>query len=326
MPRNLLSAVIMAASVSLLASHSQAMNILLSNDDGLTANVKALQSALQAAGHNVIVSVPCQNQSGKGASLNFLTPILPLSKACVGNAAAAGAAGVGAIAGISNAHYVDGTPIMALMYGLDILAPAQWGAAPDLVISGPNEGQNIGSIVISSGTVSNAQYALTRGIAAIAVSADVNTTKNDLLAAEVAALTVKLVDKLDARAGKHGLLPRGMALNVNYPVFNAGDSEQLNWKITRFGNFDYLNTRFVTDLGADPGAAAYGLGNVHFPGVVVSTNSVDSATTKTDKNSEALQNLKGHITVTPMQFGYEVAPAEGAIVGIYLQHALRKQK
>ncbi len=35
-------------------------------DDGLTSNVKALYEALKADGHDVIVSVPCTNQSGDG--------------------------------------------------------------------------------------------------------------------------------------------------------------------------------------------------------------------------------------------------------------------
>jgi len=33
---------------------------------------------------------------------------------------------------------------MACLYGVDVLAPATWGAFPDLVISGPNEGDNMG--------------------------------------------------------------------------------------------------------------------------------------------------------------------------------------
>lgn len=319
----LLTAAVMAAGVSLLSPAAQSMTIVLSNDDGLTANVKALQTALVAAGHDVILSVPCQNQSGKGASLNFLSPIVPLSKACIGNAAQPGAPGVGPIDGLSQSYYVDGTPIMSLMYALDVVAPAQWGAAPDLVISGPNEGQNVGSIVISSGTVSNAQFAMHRGIPAIAVSADSSTTGNDVLAAEVADLTVKLVEKLENRSDERGLLPKGLALNVNYPKFDAGTSEGLNWKITRFGNFDSLNTKFVADLGADPVAAAYGLGNYHYPGVTISMNTVDDATRQTDQKSEALQILKGNITVTPMQFGYEAAPSEGFLFGLYLAHALR---
>jgi hypothetical protein len=40
------------------ASPAFALNIVLSNDDGLTSNLAALYLALKAAGHDVIVSVP----------------------------------------------------------------------------------------------------------------------------------------------------------------------------------------------------------------------------------------------------------------------------
>lgn len=52
-----------------LCSPSHALNIVVSNDDGLTSNVKALYDALKGAGHDVIVSVPCTQQSGRGGGV-----------------------------------------------------------------------------------------------------------------------------------------------------------------------------------------------------------------------------------------------------------------
>jgi len=303
---------------------SHALNILLTNDDGLTSNLRALQSALISAGHDVLISVPCQNQSGKGAAVSFLTPVTPLAKACRGNAAPAGASGVGHVAGLTDAYYVDGTPLMATMYGLDVLATQRWGKAPDVVLSGPNEGQNLGGIVISSGTVSNAQFAVARGLPAIAVSADVNTTDNEVLSAEVAQLTIQLLDRLADRNvehGKAGLLPAGIALNVNFPKFSAGGSTGLDWAVTRFGNFNSFDVRFVADLGSDPVAAAYGLANLHYPGVTIVPHTPADATAKTDPKSEALLSLQGHITVTPMQFGYELPKVSGELFGLRLKKA-----
>ncbi len=60
---------IAAATLLGLASPAFALNILLSNDDGLTSNTKALYEALKASGHDVIVSVPCTGQSGRGAGI-----------------------------------------------------------------------------------------------------------------------------------------------------------------------------------------------------------------------------------------------------------------
>ena len=91
-PPSPIRAAAMAAALAALCGNASALNILLTNDDGLSANVKALYSALKGAGHDVVVSVPCQNQSGKGASINYLTPLVTLSKACRNGAAAAGEA------------------------------------------------------------------------------------------------------------------------------------------------------------------------------------------------------------------------------------------
>ena len=58
-----------AATLLAVASPASALNILLTNDDGLTSNVVALYAALKAQGHDVVVSVPCSGQSGRGAAI-----------------------------------------------------------------------------------------------------------------------------------------------------------------------------------------------------------------------------------------------------------------
>jgi 5'-nucleotidase len=307
--------------VSFTPITSNAANILLTNDDGLTANAKALRAALIDAGHEVVMSVPCRNQSGSGGSFSFYAPIGPLATACLNGAAPAGAPGVGPIAALEYSYYVEGTPVASLMHGLDVASKARWGADPDLVISGPNEGQNAGMAVnFRSGTVANAQYALGRGIPAIAVSADANTRDNPALAEEVANLTVKLIALLSKPSDRHGVLPPGLALNVNFPLFAVGQSTQLPWALTRFGNFDYIGSKFVSDISTDPTAANIGLGNVHLPAIAVVTRTAADATEHTDQDSEALQMLKGNITVTPMDFGYELSKQE---LAHYLSHLLR---
>lgn len=57
-----------------------ALNILVCNDDGITAaNVRALKQRLFAAGHDVIISAPIDNQSGTGGFIRFLQPVAPLT-------------------------------------------------------------------------------------------------------------------------------------------------------------------------------------------------------------------------------------------------------
>ena len=88
---------VLAGGFAVTSLPASALNILLSNDDGLTSNVKALYKALKTAGHNVIVSTPCQGQSGMGAAVKFLKPIKPLASPCLNNAGSPGDLGVGPV-------------------------------------------------------------------------------------------------------------------------------------------------------------------------------------------------------------------------------------
>jgi broad specificity polyphosphatase/5'/3'-nucleotidase SurE len=82
----------------------------------------------------------------------------------------AGAPGIGHDPDDSDVHYVNGLPVMACLYGLDIVAQRKWKRAPDLVVSGPNEGNNAGLVNNSSGTFANLLYAINRGLPALAIS------------------------------------------------------------------------------------------------------------------------------------------------------------
>lgn len=57
------------------AMPASALRIVLTNDDGLTSNLVAAYTALKADGHDVIVSVPCNGQSGRGAAIVMLSPV-----------------------------------------------------------------------------------------------------------------------------------------------------------------------------------------------------------------------------------------------------------
>ncbi|MCW1432425.1 5'/3'-nucleotidase SurE [Novosphingobium sp. JCM 18896] len=303
MHRKILTGLALACAVQSVPA--LARNIVISNDDGLTSNVKALYEALRAAGHDVIVSVPCQNQSGMGAAIRFMRPLTPLAQPCLNDAARAGEPGVGAMTRpgfTSDFFYVDGTPVMATLYGIDIAAAKRWGRAPDLVLSGPNEGQNIGSIVVTSGTVSNVQYAADRGIPAIALSAGHNTVGDMRLAnpnsAKVAALAVDMVRALDVRSRGEALLPRGVSLNVNFPDELAG----ANWRSSRIGTYNALRVEFVEDMGATDAGRARGFGGQHVPGLVVGSNA--NAPRPDQSGDESIVNRKD-ISVSVMQTGYD---------------------
>jgi 5'/3'-nucleotidase SurE len=296
---------LMGAGLALCASPAFALNILLSNDDGLTSNLKALYDELKAAGHQVLVSVPCTGQSGRSAAIvMYSTTVIVADNdktqidaegGCHNGAAALGAPAVGPFtkSGYTGGdfNYVHGTPVLATMYGVDVLAQARWGKAPDLVLSGPNEGQNIGKVVINSGTIGNAQFAAGRGIPAIALSAGTDTVDNTGLAnansAIVAKLSVKLVAALQAKAGSGALLPTGMALNVNFP---NTPTLALAWAFSRIGTYDAYNLKFAS---AEPWGLSYSAG---------------TTATAEQAEDEALV-YKTKVAVTAMQVAYDQRPA-----------------
>jgi 5'-nucleotidase len=297
-----------------IASPALARNIVLANDDGLTANVKALYDVLKAEGHDVIVAVPCAQQSGMGAALKMQRPLGPLAADCMNGAAKAGDPGAGPMtrAGFSpDFHYVDGTPVMAMLYGIDVVAQARWGRAPDLVISGPNIGQNAGNIVISSGTVSNAQYAMIRGIPAIALSAGEQTSSGpDLQNAQslqVATRSLDLLRRLEAKAGSMPLLPPGVGLNVNFPDRLDG----AKWRMARIGSFMRYDIRFVADLAKVMGHSS-SPNQAPLPGLLFGHSR------KTPTHSEAGDEaavVQTDIAVSVMQIGYDAPIATRRQVG-----------
>ncbi|WP_370678674.1 5'/3'-nucleotidase SurE [Comamonas sp. GB3 AK4-5] len=300
------SLAVVAAATALFASPATALNILITNDDGLTSNVKALYDTLRSAGHDVLVSLPCSPQSGRSGAIVMYSsstidaeadPQIRTENGCHNGAAPVGAPAAGPFtkAGYTQGdwHYVHGTPVTATFYGLDIVGKQRWGKAPDLVLSGPNEGQNIGAVIIHSGTVANAQAALGRGIPAMALSADADTADDTGLANPrsklVAQLTLQLLDRLIAQRGNGPLLPQGMALNVNFP---ASVTSHTAFAFSRIGSYQGYEIGFSVERGV------YGL---------------SFAPNRNKPTSEQMEDesavARHKVAVSAMQFAYEQRPA-----------------
>ena len=64
----------------------------------------------------------------------------------------AGSPGRGSNASDPRLNYVDSFPVTAVKYGIE-LAPGLLGGVPELVVSGPNVGSNLGLITLFSGTM-----------------------------------------------------------------------------------------------------------------------------------------------------------------------------
>lgn len=62
--------------------------------------------------------------------------------------------------------YFNGTPAATVAFGLDIVAPMHFGNKTiDLVVTGPNEGSNLGPFLYTlSGTLGAAYAAVYRGV------------------------------------------------------------------------------------------------------------------------------------------------------------------
>lgn len=321
MKKSFLAGLILAA----CTTHSFALNILLVNDDGLTSNIKALYDELKANGHSVAVSVPCSPQSGRGGAIVMYSPAtisadndkqIAAENGCHNGAAPIGApaAGVFTKAGYTNGdwNYVHGTPVMATAYGLDVVAVKQWGKAPDLVLSGPNEGQNVGKVVVHSGTIGNVQFSAGKGIPSIALSADTNTvddkTLNNANSAIVAKQTVVLLKELQSKAGQAPLLPKGITLNVNFP---KNLTTSIPFAFSRIGTYDLYNFKFKVSKD-DKGVNQYGLGY-----------DIASSTPTAAQSADESAVMQSKIAVTAMQVAYDQRPAAQEWLKIRLKNLFK---
>ena len=123
------------------------MKILISNDDGYQApGIVALYEALKDVAE-VEVIAPEHNNSAKSNALTLHSPLY-VQKA--GN----------------GFRYVNGTPADCVHIALTGLL----GYRPDLVVSGINNGANMGDDTIYSGTVGAAMEGFLFGVPAIAFS------------------------------------------------------------------------------------------------------------------------------------------------------------
>jgi 5'/3'-nucleotidase len=273
------------------------LNIVLTNDDGFeTENVQALFNALVAAGHNVILSAPYLGQSGTSGQMAFLEPIFPTSEPSEGGLLPPGSFGVGPTTIAPQQYYVDGSPGASVLYGIDVAAPAIFGGPPDLVLSGPNEGNNLGLITPHSGTVGATVTALNLGIPAIAISA----SRSDLTAEEaelIAEISLKVVDAVN---GSHGIrLPAGTGLNVNIPDVDPSNSaDDYDFAQTRIGTASDIGLQFYEKLGDSPVAVGFGIPQgLPYPGVSVEIPYTVAGYPE-DTSSRSEGNTLGGTTVT----------------------------
>lgn len=180
------------------------MKILIANDDGyLAPGLAALVQAVQGLG-DIAVVAPEQNASGTSNALTLNRPLQ------VFNASQPGW------------RFINGTPSDCVHVALTGLL----GYRPDLVLSGINQGANMGDDTLYSGTVAAAMEGYLFGVPAIAFS----QTEKGWAHLDGAARVVRgLVEQVIAQ----GLPAEPFLLNVNIP--NRADADALPRRVTRLG-------------------------------------------------------------------------------------------
>ncbi|WP_316734745.1 5'/3'-nucleotidase SurE [Pedobacter aquatilis] len=171
-------------------------NILVVNDDGITATgIKNLMEVMQEIG-NVVVVAPDSPQSGMGHAITIGKPIR-FDK-------------VDLYPGVEM-YKCSGTPVDCVKLGVNKIFK---GKKPDLCVSGINHGLNNSINVLYSGTMSAAVEGAIEKIPSIGFSLD------DFAADADFSFTKKYIKNICEQVLANGL-PEGTLLNVNFPKGDA---------------------------------------------------------------------------------------------------------
>ncbi|KPV44850.1 5'/3'-nucleotidase SurE [Alicyclobacillus ferrooxydans] len=240
------------------------MRILVSNDDGIFAEgILALIRAVADLGEIVVVA-PDQQGSASSHGISLHRRLVPKPVDLQ----------------IQNveAWSFSGTPVDCVKFGV-----TQFGEQHpfDLMLSGINEGRNLATDVLYSGTIAAAGEAALQGIPALAVSLDGPPFPFD----EAAQVVRKMVDRLQFKT-----LDADTFLSVNIPA----ESVDGPWVVTRIGAEGYRD-RFIRHTD-DDGQAYY-----RYVGDVV--RNIE------DDDSDITVVNKGCISITPLRYRFTNEPA-----------------
>jgi 5'-nucleotidase len=229
------------------------MIILLSNDDGIhSEGIVALERSLASLAE-VYTVAPEREQTSMSHALTLHRPLRVREIA-------------------ANRLAIDGTPTDCVKLALTGLLPVR----PDLIVSGINQGPNLGDDIIYSGTVSAALEGALLGLPAIAVSLVTFERFEFKVAAE---FTAALVERVQQQG-----MPREMLLNVNVPALSK---EQIKgWRFTRQGKRHYSEN--IVERIDPRGKKYYWIGG-------------DDLGFAKDDGTDCMAVHEGYISVTPLQ-------------------------
>ena len=174
------------------------MNILVTNDDGWGfAGIEALTAVAREHG-SVWVVAPAQPMSGISHQLTFEQPMTLLEKG-------------------ERSFSLTGTPADCVR-----VAMVQLGVSFDWVLSGINNGANLGADIFISGTVAAAREATFFGARAVAISQYLQGFRQDFEWQRSVELTARILPSLmdsDIESGQY--------YNVNLPDTHGGPVDEI---------------------------------------------------------------------------------------------------
>jgi 5'-nucleotidase len=235
------------------------MRVLVSNDDGIYADgIWALARELSKVAE-VIVVAPDREQSAVGTATTLRKP-LRVQK-------------IAPLYPRIESYSVEGSPSDSVIVALGKIIDRK----VDLVVSGVNQGSNLGEDVLISGTVGAALAAYLRGYPAIAISSEGWQDPFLTDAARVAGLLARRLDP--TRLPSCNLL-----LNVNIPKLPLAQFQGV--KLTRLAHKSHVNT---VDEGHDGRKSYYMLMR-------------ESVNSQADRRTDIWAHGRGNVSITPLQF------------------------
>ena len=238
-----------------------AMKILLSNDDGINApGLHALYKGLLAIG-DVTVVAPESEQSAVGHAITIADPLRVREVAGDGKD--------GKIFG----YAVNGTPADCVKIGIKALLKKN----PDILVSGINQGGNVATNIIYSGTVSAATEGTLLGVPSVALSLNTFVKPDFTAAVEVS------IDIIKKTAEKS--LPKGTLLNVNIPPLKKDEIKGI--RVCR-------QSDRVFQVSFDKRSDLRGI-DYYWQG-----GEMDFS--EPDENADIHALEKGYVTITPIQY------------------------
>lgn len=236
------------------------MQVLITNDDGIMSpGIQQLAAQARQLG-DIYLSAPLSQKSAIGHGITIWDPIRIKEYS---------------LPGIKKAWAVEGTPADCVKLAINHICPQ-----PDLIISGINNGPNLGTDVLYSGTVSAAIEGAILGIPSMAVSLNSFQSDDYSVAAEITLLVVRYLENHSK------LVSPDTLLNVNVPP--VPKEELKGFRITRLGIREYENT---FDQRTDP------RGNMYFwlSGMPIPHGEEDP-----EIDMAAVE--QNYVSITPLQF------------------------